>query len=242
MVVYNMSAALVLAVIIFVAAFPLIAVYFWFRFAKYIYPLIRYLITVLVGLAAFFPALLLQNLLAFPIYSGRIALFYQYFVRIALTEELSRLLMLLIFFWFYNLFKSRSNANFSQNGKQPPSLEVIKMGTAAGLVSGLGFAMLENAVYAASDINILLFRLITAALHGACGSRVGTAAVMLRSSPVRAVTHILIAVAIHGIYNLMVTLPGISSVTAVLIALSAFTMAMISITNRSPPSEISQTY
>ena len=234
---------MVLTLIIFSAAFPLVVVYFWFRLAKINYSLVLFLITILPGLAAFFPALILQNLLAFPIYSGRIALFYQYFVRIALTEELSRLLMLFIFFLICSRFKP--NSNFSIFGKQSsymtPSYmttsEIIKMGTAAGLVAGLGFAMLENAIYAASNINLLLFRLVTAVLHGACGSRIGAATVMFRSSPVKAVMHVLAATAIHGLYNLMVTLPGISSVVAVLIALSAFAIAMVTITSNSQSAE-----
>ena len=237
-----MSAPLILIGIIFAAAFPLIAVYFLFRLAKYKYPLSRYLITVLVGSAAFLPALLLQNILAIPVYYGRVALFYHYFIRIALTEELSRLLMLFIFFWFYKRFKSLSDSNYAIDGKQPPALEVIKIGTAAGLVSGLGFAMFENAVYAASNINLLLLRLVTAALHAACGSRIGAAAVTFRSNPVKAAARVLSAVAIHGIYNLMVTLPGISSIVAVLIALSAFTIAMISITGNSQSAEAPTDY
>jgi len=213
----------VLIFLILISALPVIAVYVWFRLAKYQISLIRFLFALLAGAAAFFPALILQRLLAFPLLTGRAALFYDFFVRIAFTEEFSRLLMLFVFFWITSLVKPAGNTG------QPFSYNTVKRGTAIGLVAGLGFALLESAVFAASDIRVLLFRVATAALHGACGSRIGAAAVMFRTNPVQAILRILTATAIHGVYNLMVVLPGFPVIAAVLIAITAFVTAILTI-------------
>jgi len=197
-------------------------VYVWFRIAKYQFSLVWLLFALLAGAAAFFPALILQNFLNFRLFSGaRMELFYQIFIRIAFTEELSRLLMLIVFF----LISERA----ARDTDRSLFWADIRKGTAAGLVAGLGFAILENAVYAASDMGIILLRMVTAApLHAACGSRVGAAAVLLRTNPVQAILRLLTATAIHGVYNFMVTIPGLPSLIAILIAFSAlFTSIMI---------------
>jgi len=203
----------------------MIAVYVWFRLAKYQFSLYRFLFALLAGAAAFFPALVLQGLLTFStLPGGRAALFMQVFVRIALTEELSRLLMLFVFFWI------SGRGNSSENLSQSLTLNMVKKGTAVGLVAGLGFAIIESAAYAASDTSALLLRVFTAApLHGACGSRIGAAAVMFRTNPVQAVFRVLTAVAIHGVYDLMVVLPGLPSIAAILVAISALITSITTI-------------
>jgi len=210
-------------ILILVSSLPMIAVYIWFRLAKYQFSLIRFLFALLAGGAAFFPALILQDLINISIPHSRAALFYHGFVRIALTEETSRLLLLLVFFFINGLIKPAVNTD------QPVSYNVVKKATATGLVAGLGFAILETAVYAASNINVLLLRIVTAALHAACGSRVGAAAAMLRTNPMQAIFRIITATAIHGVYNLMVIRPGVSSIAAVLIAISALSTAIMTI-------------
>jgi len=214
----------ILLIIVFISSIPVIAVYVWFRLAKYQFKLIWFLLALLAGAAAFFPALVMQRLLNFPFFTGgRLELFYHVFFRIALTEELSRLLMLLVFFYI-------SNRITKDTSGQPLSWLDVKKGAAIGLVAGLGFAILENAVYAAADTRILLLRAVTAApLHGACGSRVGTAAVMLRTNPVQAIFRILAATAIHGIYNFMAAAPGLPSIMAILVAFSALFTAISTI-------------
>jgi len=150
------------------------------------------------------------------------ALFYHFFIRIALTEELSRLLMLFIFFWISGLIKPDEKPG-------QPSYNTVKKGTATGLVAGLGFAILENAVYAASNSGLLILRIFTAALHGACGSRIGAATVLFRTNPIQAVFRVFIAAAIHGVYNFMVSMSGLPSIAAVLIAISALITAILTI-------------
>jgi len=214
----------VLLILILISSLPVIAVYIWFRFAKYKFSLVRFLFALLAGAAAFFPALILQGLLSFSMPSGRAALFYHYFVRIAFTEEISRLLMLFIFFLIDGLTKPANSSGRSI------SYNTLKRGTAIGLVAGLGFALLESAVYGASDTGVLLIRAVTAApLHGACGSRVGAAVVLFRTNPVQAVFRILTAIAIHGVYDLMVILPGFPAIAAVLIAISTLVTVILTI-------------
>ncbi|MDR2923956.1 MAG: PrsW family intramembrane metalloprotease, partial [Treponema sp.] len=158
----------------------------------------------------------------------------QIFIRVALTEELSRLLMLFIFFWISSRFLPGSAVyrDVAQDvgSAQPLSYSIVKQGTAAGLVAGLGFAILENVIYGAMDTGVLLLRVFTAApLHSACGSRAGAAAVLFRSHPIQAILRFLTAVAIHGIYNFMIIMPGFPSIAAVLIALSAFASSILSL-------------
>ncbi|MCL2272782.1 MAG: PrsW family glutamic-type intramembrane protease [Treponema sp.] len=225
----------VLLIIILISAIPVIAVYVWYRLAKYQISNMRFLSALLAGAASLFPALVLQRIFDFPgfIY-GRLALFYEFFIRIAFTEELSRLLILLLFFFILkykkndnDLISNDQNISSLYDSKSTEDLSINQSGetrkaTAIGLVAGLGFALLENAVYAAADTRVLPMRIIiTAAVHGACGSRIGAAAVMIRSNTFQAIMRILTATAIHGIYNLMANMPGFSPILAVLIALSA---------------------
>ena len=212
----------VLLILILISSLPVIAVYIWFRLAKYQLSLVRFLFALLAGAAAFFPALILQGLLSFSMPSGKAALFYHFFVRIAFTEEISRLLMLFIFFLISGLVKP------AESSGRPLSYNTVKRGTAIGLVAGLGFALLESAVFGASDTGVLLIRAVTAApLHGACGSRIGAAAVLFRTNPIQAVFRILTATAIHGVYDLMVVLPGFPAIAAVLVAISALVSTIL---------------
>jgi hypothetical protein len=52
---------------------------------------------------------------------------------------------------------------------------------------------------------------------------------MFRTSPPQAVFRFLAAVAIHGVYNFMVAMPGFPSMVAVLIALSALAASIATI-------------
>ncbi|MCL2410350.1 MAG: PrsW family glutamic-type intramembrane protease [Treponema sp.] len=221
-----MSGAWVLILLILLSSLPALVVFLWFKLAKYQFTTAWFLFALLTGAAAFVPALFLQNVLDFSFFHNRAGVFYEHFVRIAFSEELSRLLMLLVFF--------RINAFFSHSrnsaGEQLSSVNVVKKATAAGLVAGLGFALLENATLAASDINVLPLRIVLAtAIHGACGARMGAAAAMLHSNKGKAILRIFSAIAIHGVYNLLVDIPGFSQIAAILIAVSALSTAILSI-------------
>ena len=227
-----MSGLWVLFLLVFIASVPAIAVFIWFRVTRYQFSLARFLICLLAGAAAFFPALIMQYL--FPaagtaLVPGKWGLFYQTFIRIALTEELSRCIILLLFFKISGCMESEKSAwRGPAQGPAPLSYGHVTRGTACGLVAGLGFAILESAAYGASDAGVALLRAVTAApLHGACGSRIGAAVLLFREHPQQAVFRILSAVAIHGIYNFMIVMPGFPSLAAVLIALSALVSSIL---------------
>jgi RsiW-degrading membrane proteinase PrsW (M82 family) len=228
-----MSGSLVLLVILLVSSLPVIAVYAWFRIAKYEFSSLRFLFALFTGIAAFFPALILQDFLNFSISAGgRGRLFYHVFFRIAFTEEFSRLLMLSVFFIVSNLIAKKSLTDQAGDSdlvnESPLTLNLIRKATATGLVAGLGFAILENSVYAALDTRVLLLRAVTAApLHAACGSRIGSASVMFRTNPIQAIMRLIAATAIHGIYNFMSAIPGFSSILAVLIAFTALISSIV---------------
>ena len=222
----SMSGLWVLFLLIFIASVPAIAAYIWFRVMRYQFSPARFLLALLAGAAAFFPALILQNF--FPAAgtawaAGKWGMFYGTFIRIALTEELSRFMVLLIFF----KISDRPAAGAEE---APVSYSRVMQGAAAGLAAGLGFAILESAAYGASSAGVILLRAVTAApLHGACGSRIGAAATLFRDHPPQAVFRFLSAAAIHGIYNFMIVMPGFPSMAAVLIALSALASSILAI-------------
>jgi len=166
---------------------------------------------------------------------GKWALIAEIFVRIAFTEEFSRLIILVLLFFAIRRFSSmrqpeQDAANPPDSGSGAP-VSAGTMANAAGLVAGLGFAVIESAVYGAANPGNALLRIFTAApLHGACGFRVGSSAAMFRENPVQAVFRFLSAVAIHGIYNFMLIIPGfLPSIAAILIALSAFATSILAI-------------
>ncbi|GHV72612.1 hypothetical protein AGMMS49928_29830 [Spirochaetia bacterium] len=192
----------VLLLLIFTAALPVLLVYVWFKAANI--PLSRrwFLLALLAGALSLPLAALMQHFLPLP--GG----YWGIFIRIALTEELSRLLMVFI------LFRLKKPAPGAKTG--------AARGAAVGLLAGLGFALVENAYYGAANIGITLVRSFTAApLHGACGARIGQAAEAIRKAPVRALVRFLSAVAIHGMYNFMIVSPGIAPIFPVLVALFA---------------------
>jgi len=222
-----MSGVWILIILILISSLPVFAAFIWFRIAKYQIPAVQFFLVLLAGATAIFPALVLQDLLgAAPAMRGRGLLFYEFFIRIALTEEISRLLMLFIFFWISGIIKPNENIN------KQPTFNSVHRGTAIGLVAGLGFALLESAVFGVLNANIMLIRAFTAApLHAACGSRIGAAAVLFPTNPIQAIMRIITATAIHGVYNLMIYIPNIPSIAAILIAFSALASAILSIHN-----------
>ena len=206
-----------LIILVLISSIPAIAAFLWFRFARYPFSITMFSTALLSGAASFFPALLLQNILSaesgiFRI-SGKWGLFTEIFIRIALTEELSRFLILLILFTIIGRVFEKP---------------IGKMSNAAGLVAGLGFAILESSVIGASNFDITPLRAFTAApLHGACGSRVGFSVVLLREHPVQGIFRFLSAVAIHGAYNFMLNIPGrFTPIFAVFIAVFALASAI----------------
>jgi RsiW-degrading membrane proteinase PrsW (M82 family) len=230
-----MSGIGVLIILLFVSSIPAIAVFMWFRFARYPFSLPWFSIALLAGAISFFPALLFQNLLiamnSNSYTMGKWGLIAEIFVRIAFTEEFSRLLILIILFFSIRWFIS--GLRQAQPSNEANTISAVTVASAAGLIAGLGFAILESAVYGASNPENALLRTFTAApLHGACGFRVGSSAALFREKPIQAVFRFLSAVVIHGIYNFMLIIPGFfPTIAAILIVLFALATSILAIHN-----------
>jgi RsiW-degrading membrane proteinase PrsW (M82 family) len=219
----------ILFLLLFISSIPAIAVFIWFKYANYPFSVPRFIVFLLAGLTSLFPALFFQNILATAnaVYrlTDKWGPITEVFVRIAFTEELSSLIILSLTFFVIRRFKSEASGEATTETKTP----TIAMASAAGLVAGLGFAIIESVVMGASNPGNTLLRAFTAApLHGACGSRVGSSIAMSRNYPVQAFFRFLFAVATHGIYDFMLIIPGrLSPIIALLIALSAFASSIL---------------
>jgi len=241
-----MNGGLVLALILLYSSLPAFAVFIWFRAAGYPFSVVRFLLILLIGAAAYFPALIMQSFFPRDFFiAGRLGLIAQIFLPIAFPEELSRLIILLIFFYVVRKIDRAKNADmgFSLNsvdGTTPPASTtgarvtagygIAIFGSAAGLIAGFGFALLESTAYGAANTGVALLRLFTAApIHGACGARTGSAAALFPTHPVQGLFRFITAVIIHGIFNFMVQIPGIASYAAVFIALFSLASVIISI-------------
>ena len=218
----GMSGVWVLLLLIAASSIPAVAVYTWYRIARYPFSGLRFLLLLLTGAAAYFPVLLLQSIIPASIVAGRqLSALAEIFLRTAFIEEVSRLFVLLIFF-----FVARRIAHSENTG----AWREVMIGSAAGLVAGFGFAILESVIIGAANAAVIPLRLITAApIHAACGARTGAAVVMFRAYPGQAVLRFLTAIAIHGIYNSIIIIPGLPAIAAVFIALSALASSILSI-------------
>jgi len=205
-----MKGILILLLLILASALPGIIVFIWFRARKSTVTLPWFLLSITAGIVSLLAAAFVQRFF-YPKQDGLGDLFFGVFVRIALVEELGRLVILLPLL---------AMANYARKTSVP-------FGAALGLVSGLGFAILENAIHGIADINITLLRAFTAApLHGACGIRVGVAVFIFNKSPGKALFYFVSAVLIHGAYNLAIISPAFPSALAILIALSALLVSL----------------
>jgi RsiW-degrading membrane proteinase PrsW (M82 family) len=230
----------VLLSLLFISSLPVLLVILWFRLSRFPISLLRCLCALLAGAAALFPALFLQRLFlgfmtAFPESGGRWGSLLHVFIRIAFTEELSRLLTLCLFFFIAGDLKKTDPLQAEEgrnNGRtaDSPAMGIAAWGSAAGLLAGLGFSLIESAVYGAADFRITLPRIFTAApLHGACGARIGSSLLIFKDQPRCAAFRFFSAVIIHGIYNVMIVRSGIPVLLGVLIALSALASSALEI-------------
>jgi len=215
----------VLLFLILISALPVILVFLWYRLARCPISTVWFLFFLLGGGASMFIALVLQNLIpamSGPAYASAYGsaleslgpILFNLFCRIAATEEASRVLIFIILFPLARI--KGENA--------------LLRGSAAGLVAGLGFALVESATYGASDIWIALLRAVTSApLHGACGARVGAAVAGLREHPLPSLARFITAIVIHGMYNFMILISGVPAIMAILAAICALASSILSI-------------
>ena len=204
-----MNGTWILPLLILTAALPIIIVFIWLRTRKSPVTLPWFLVSLTAGIVSLLAAALIQNLLP-SLYGSRKGgpgpIFFDFFVRIALIEEASRLVTIIPFFRAGSRRRKMSRAFCG----------------ALGFAAGLGFATLESAIYGITDVNITLLRAFTAApLHGACGIRVSLAFFYYKRYPVKALFLFIFAVLIHGAYNLMIASPALPSMLAALVAFVA---------------------
>jgi len=201
-----MSEIWILLLLLLTAALPVIFVFFLFRFRKSSITSLQFFSALSAGIISLAAAAFLQSIIPLLDRSGVLQEFFNLFFRIAFLEELGRLIILFPFFY---LIKRR---------------HILDSKTCAslGLVSGLGFAMLESAFYGIADVSIAFLRAFTASpLHAACGIRVGMAVFYSRKQPGKAAFSFIFAVLIHGAYNMSIASPALPSFFAVLIAMTA---------------------
>jgi RsiW-degrading membrane proteinase PrsW (M82 family) len=221
-----MTGIWILVLTVFISALPIFPVFIWLRVIRFPLSLPWFFGSLAAGAAALLLAGFLQTLFlpSFGIDMGTIL--FKLFVQVALTEEAGRLLPLLL------LLHLRRRLLRGSLAASPAS------GAVMGLLSGLGFAVIETATYGVADPGAALLRAFTAApLHGACGCRVGLSAGILFHSPVRAIVSFLYAVAIHGMYNFMAVSPGLPPVFPILLVFTAL-VSSIQMTHRSIGIEI----
>jgi len=203
-----MSGIGILLLLIITAALPVIIVFIWFRAKKLPFTLPLFLAFLAAGIVSILAAALVQKLFPPLITGGFWAVFFGIFIRVALVEETSRLVGFLPI-----LSITRRRRNLDKH-----------FYAALGLVSGLGFAMMESAFYGLreSDFGIIILRAVSAApLHGAGGIRVCIALYFARKHPVTALFLFISAILIHGAYNLMIVTPALPSWLAIPIAFAA---------------------
>jgi len=201
-----MSGIGIVLLLIITAALPVIAVFIWFRITKSPVTLLWFLTSLTAGILSIFVAVLIQRLFPPPGIDGLWVMLFGVFIRVALVEEISRLAGLLILLALIKQYRKIDTSFFA----------------AVGFVSGLGFAMMESAIYGIADFGVILLRGVTAApLHAACAIRVCMALLAIRKHPIKALFLFISAVLIHGAYNLMIISPALPSLLAIPIAYAA---------------------
>ena len=208
-----------------IAVIPLVPAYLWFRHKKY--GVWKFFLPAFSGIISVFIAGLAQNL--FPLHisdNGMADLLFGVFIRVSLTEELTRTVMLFLVFNFFPFVKIM----YYRQTVNPGDLEPVFFGAPSGLAAGLGFAAGESIFYGLPDFRIALLRIVTAApLHAACGARIGSALGMVKKQPVSAFVLFFSAFFIHGMYNFCIENPGLPRFFPAFIAFAALISSILNI-------------
>jgi RsiW-degrading membrane proteinase PrsW (M82 family) len=205
-----MNGLWILLLLIAISALPVLAVFIWIRLRRLPVRLPWFLISLLGGALSLGLAAIFQSLFPKTDDASVGVLLVKIFVQIALTEELGRLVV-------FSLLLSLAR----RFGKEPESYRSA-FAAITGLIAGLGFAVIETAMYGVGSFSIALVRAVTTApLHGACGARIGIAVSHIRDAPFLALFRFLYAVGLHGMYNFMILNQGIPLIFPVLIAFTA---------------------
>jgi RsiW-degrading membrane proteinase PrsW (M82 family) len=206
----------ILLLLILISALPVLPLYLWIRRRSFSICPPWFLLSLLAGAVSLALAALMQILIPVSDSITLGNLIVSIFIRVALTEEISRFLVLLVLFAIGRLFNTVDNTEHSADASRTHNV-------LTGLIAGLGFAVIETALSGSADFRIALIRAISAApLHGACGAHIGLGITAIKTRPGRSFGRILYAVIIHGMYNFMLVSPGIPVVFPLLIAITAF--------------------
>jgi RsiW-degrading membrane proteinase PrsW (M82 family) len=243
-----MNGLWLLFLLIFISALPIIPAWFWFRrgtsaprggFRSFKSGSHKFLFSIAAGLVSVLVAILIQSLFPPPGTGAGSpgSVLFGIFIRIALVEELSRILTLGPLIGVYRRkLRVQESKLPGADGIRPSGFDDDSrfaggfMASAMGLAAGLGFAVVESALYAAASPGIALLRAFTAApLHGACGARVGASIGFVRSRPFHSAVLFVTAVLIHGMYDFFIIYPGIPSFLSVFIALSALGASILTL-------------
>jgi RsiW-degrading membrane proteinase PrsW (M82 family) len=210
-----MNGLWILLLFIFISALPVLAVLIWIRVRRFPIGLPWFLLALLGGALSLGIAAIIQALFPPANKATMGVMLFKIFIQIALTEELGRFCIFALLLGLGRRFSK--NPESSDQRSATPAFDAI-----TGLIAGLGFAVIETAMYGVGDFSIALVRAVTAApLHGACGTRIGMAVSHIKDAPGLALVRFLYAVGIHGMYDFMIISPGVPQVFPILIAFTA---------------------
>ncbi|WP_304223514.1 PrsW family glutamic-type intramembrane protease [Gracilinema caldarium] len=219
-----------MVLVVGISALPVIVLFFYLKkrvpqFGNWLF---------IAALAAGSLSMLLASLLQITLPAANagtfLALIYTVFIRNAMTEELGRLLVLILLFWILPVFYQFDEHEMSEEQRLLPLYIVVFI----GITAGFSFAMLETISYGMLNLQLVIVRTLTSApLHAACAARVSVAAWLIfkggeaqRGKMVKAVFYGISAVLIHGIYNLLLLFPSSFAVLPVILAYIALASAL----------------
>jgi RsiW-degrading membrane proteinase PrsW (M82 family) len=203
-----MGGIFALILLLFVVLLPVVPLFVWFRIRRF--GMLPFFLALAAGVLSVLIAMLGQSFFT-PLAAQDQGVFFLFgIIRISLVEELSRLLSLFLLFRF----------SFAR-------VSVPSYGAPSGLAAGFGFAAAESIFYSLSDPVAALWRIFTAALHGACGARIGTALSLGRKKVPAAIVLVLTAVLIHTMYNFCILNSSLPSVLAALLAIAALASSLL---------------
>jgi RsiW-degrading membrane proteinase PrsW (M82 family) len=218
-----MNSVWILTLLIGASALPALAAALWFRLSRFPIQPVWFLAFLMGGAVSIFPGLLLRGL--FPFDSNTNA-FLVIFVQTALSEELGRLILLipLILIWF--------RLTPQDTAKKSP----LSIAAGAGCLMGLGFAIMETVIYTLNSGDMfytLMIRFLAALLHASCACRVAMAVRRFPEEPLHAAFNFILAVALHGMYDLMIR--SNMPIALPILLVTAMAVRTIQIVSAKPP-------
>ncbi|MCA1948997.1 MAG: PrsW family intramembrane metalloprotease [Treponema sp.] len=219
-----------MVLVVGISALPVVALFLYLKKRVSQFGNLLFIAALAAGSLSMLLASLLQITLPTVNAGTFLALIYTVFIRNALSEELGRLLVLILLFWILP-FLYRVNEHEMPEEQRPLPLSIVVF---IGITAGFSFAMLETISYGMLNLQLVIVRTLTSApLHAACAARVGVAGWLIfkgdepqRRKMVKAISYGISAVLIHGIYNLLLLFPSSFAVLPVILAYIALASAL----------------